>query len=311
MGGSSWLVTGLVLVTAGCAAHQEAPDPTQTSQPPQAAVASQIDPAWMTVNSDWREVDRRMTGDYQQFGLRPPDETEVPRGCNGCGPDPATASVTIYAPGVYDPTDAQTGQPVSVGDGDGYYRPINDATDASLAWQYEDDAWATVVGMTTATSESGRMIDLAESLELERREPVTLPLALADVPDGMPLATIAVDNGQYGTTLWFAACGMADDGGIPACMVDSESLRVQIWPTDDYDGHIDTAAAAPRSIGGKDGLLDEASGTAAVQVSDGMLVVFTLDSPASGELSDVVDAVVFAADPSDRSTWPAVADWTE
>jgi hypothetical protein len=63
---------------------------------------------------NWEESDRRITSDFQQFGFRPADENEMPRRCNGCGVTPPTAFLTVYAPGKFDPTDAQTAEPVSL-----------------------------------------------------------------------------------------------------------------------------------------------------------------------------------------------------
>lgn len=297
----------VLLVAVGCAQSQDAPAPTESSTPPPPAVASQINPEWMTIATDWQEVERRITADYQQFGLRPPDESELPRGCNGCGADPATAYVTAYAPGEFDPLAAQTGEPARVGDADGYFDAADETHDATLTWQYDVDAWAVVRGSTTLTGDRDRLLEVAQSIGPDERAPIRLPLTLGDVPDSMPLATIAVDQGQFGATVWFAACGLADDGAVPACMTDSDSLRIQIWPADSYDGHIDVTAATPISIGGRDGLV--ASNSAAVQVAEGMLVTFDLDS--TTQLSDILSTVEFASDPGDESTWSAVADWTE
>jgi hypothetical protein len=123
-------VLGSVVVLAvGCSAGpQPAAPPTQApssaangstgapTSPP--AVASQIDPRWMGLEAsepwNWEELNRQVTREFQRFGFRPVGETESPRRCNGCGQHPATAYLTVYAAAAFDPTDARTGQPVTV-----------------------------------------------------------------------------------------------------------------------------------------------------------------------------------------------------
>jgi hypothetical protein len=184
----------LTLVAAGCGSQQSAdPSPQASSSsatnssaaPPQTpTVASQFDPRWMGVTPNqpqgWEELNRTITGDFQQFDFRPVNETELRRRCNGCAP--WTATLTVYAPGKFDPTDAQSGQPVSVnGDEDGFFRPLDEADktkDAMLAWQYADNAWATAVGMTSTTSGLDQLLELARALKPAERTPIRLPLSL-------------------------------------------------------------------------------------------------------------------------------------
>lgn len=98
-------------------------------------------------------------------------------------------------------------------------------------------------------------------------------------------------------------------------------MRVRIWPTDGYAGHIDQRGAAPVRAGGRNGILSADGLTAAVQVRPGMLVVFGLSgpwprpggapTPPEADLRDILAGVVWASDPGNSQTWPAVADWTE
>jgi hypothetical protein len=88
------------------------------------------------------------------------------------------------------------------------------------------------------TSEPDRMLELARAVRPMERTPIRLPLSLPNVPASMPLAEIHVDRGDYGTTLHFAACGRTDVSGTPDCYGQVDSMRVQIWPTDGYYGHI-------------------------------------------------------------------------
>jgi hypothetical protein len=284
---------------------------TATRGPPP-NITRRIDPRWMGLETspNWEEVGRRITGNFQQFGFRPVGESETPRDCDDCGSNPPTAYPTAYAPGKFDPTYAPKGTRVDVLGHDGLYRAAQDAT---VTWQYTENAWATVRGTTTLTSDIVRMIQLARTLRPAERTPVRVPLSLASVPARMPLAEI--DINQSGTTLTFGECGMSVDGAVPDCMVDTDRLRVQILPADGYDGLIDDRAAVPWKIGGKDGRYDKASYRAAVQVQDGMLVLFRLRGPGSTKptthLEDVLDSVVWASDPGNHATWQPVTDWAK
>lgn len=294
--------------------------PDQGSAPP--ATVVQFDPQWMGMETPqaWTETDRRIAGDFQQFGFRPVDETELPRKCNGCGVRPPTAFLTAYAPGSFDATAARTGEPVVLsGGGEGFFRASRDSDDAVLAWEYAQGAWATVRGRTTLTSEPARMAELAGALRAGDRTAIRLPLSIPGLPESLPLAEISVNRGDYGTTLHFGACGGPDVGVLPDCYGSADSMRVQIWPKDGYDGHIQEQRSVPARIGGRDGLYDPASRRAAVQVRPGMLVVFELSGPFSepgeprtppqAELKDILATVVWASDPADEQTWLPVADW--
>ncbi len=286
---------------------------------PAAVTVSQFDPQWMTLETpqSWNEVDRQITGAFQQFGLRPVDETEMPRKCNGCGVEPPTAFLTAYAPGEFDPAEARTGEPMAVNaDGDGFFRASRDSDDAVLAWEYADGAWATVRGRTTITSEPGRMTELARALRPDARSAIRLQLSIPGLPESLPLAEISVYRGVYGTTLHFAACGSTDIGGIPSCYGEADNMSVQIWRADGYDGHLQEKRSVPVQIGGRDGLYDPVSNRAAVQVQPGMLVVLELSGPwkpvrtkPQADLKDILATVVWASDPGNEQTWLPVADW--
>jgi hypothetical protein len=266
---------------------------------------------------NWEESDRRITSDFQQFGFRPVDETEMPRRCNGCGAEPPTAFLTVYAPGKFDPTDARTGERVTVNtSNDGLFRATQGSDDAVLAWEYEPNAWMTVRGKTTVTSELDRMLELAHAIRPAERTPILLPLSLNGVSAPMSLAEIDVDRGDYGTALEFAKCGRTDVSGTPDCYGEADSMRVQIWPDDGYYGHVQEKNSVPIQIGGKNGIYAEHE--AAVQVQPGMLVVFSLSGPfgnppkpPTSSLRDILTGVDWAPDPGNEATWVPVSDWTK
>jgi hypothetical protein len=328
------LVSATIMVAAvGCSTQQPADPQVLSSTPTSASAApappptvSEFDAQWMGVLPDqpqgWAELNRRITGDFQQFSLRPTDETEYRYGCNGCAP--WTVDLTAYAPGKFDPAGARTGRPVTVNaDGDGFWGEDQARHTATLTWQYADDAWATAKGMTSATTELDRLVELAHALQPTRRTPIRLPLSMPNLPANLPLAEIDVDTSpvqddglDYGTRLEFAPCGMAENGGVGDCRLDTDRMSVHIWP-DDYrtptGGREHVIVAL--NVGGRDGLYDELIGEAAVQVQPGMHVEFELSGPSYPDqragFERILAGVSWAADPGNDATWPAVTDWAK
>ncbi|MDT7732059.1 MAG: hypothetical protein QOK45_2312, partial [Mycobacterium sp.] len=87
-----YLILAAVMVVAGCSTqHSADPTPQASSSsatsppvpPPAPAVASQFDPRWMGVTPNqpqgWEELNRTITGDFQQFDFRPVRDTEMRR----------------------------------------------------------------------------------------------------------------------------------------------------------------------------------------------------------------------------------------
>jgi hypothetical protein len=331
----------LVVLAAGCSAQQAADPLPQASSPsvtnssagpvPSTTTVGQFDAQWMGLVPNqpqgWEELNRRITGEFQQFSLRPTDETETRFTCNGCAP--WTVDLTAYVPGKFDPTDARKGKPVTVNsDGDGFLVEDPAKHAATLTWQYDADAWATVQGLTSATAKLDRMVELSHALKPAERTPIRLPMSMPDVPANMPLAEINIDKtGDYGTTLSFAPCGRTEVGGAGECESerDTESLSVHIWPADGYQGHFQEQGAVPMQIGGKNGLFDDdlngAGDHAAVLVQPDTLVVFDCGLPgphtagtppeAPTSLKRILAALAWASDPGNEATWPVVADWAK
>lgn len=322
-----------MVAAVGCSTQQPA-DPRASSStltsasaaPAPPPTVSQFDPRWMGVLPDqpmgWAELNRRITGDFQQFSLRPTVETEYRYGCNGCAP--WKVDLTAYAPGKFDPAEARIGQPVTVNaDGDGFWVEDQAKHTATLTWQYADDAWATAKGMTSATTELDRLVELAHALQPTQRTPIRLPLGMGNLPANMPLAEINVDTSplqddglDYGTRLEFAPCGMAQNGSVGDCRLGTDSMSVHIWP-DDYrtpTGGLEHIIV-PLSVGGGDGLYDELTQEAAVQVQPGMHVEFELSGPSYPDrragFERILAGVSLAPDPGNDATWPAVIDWAK
>jgi hypothetical protein len=327
--------SAVVVVAAGCSSQQaadpspspQASSPSVTSSsaaptPSTSTTVSQFDAQWMGLVPNqpqgWEEFNRTITGEFQQFGLRPTDETEIRFTCNGCAP--WTVDLTAYAPGKFDPTEARKGKPVTVnGDGDGFLveDPAKHAT--TLTWLYADNAWATVRGMTSATTELDRMVELAHALQPAERTPIRLPLYLPNLPDEIPLAQIDVDTHRdepekpdYGTMIDFAGCGLTDMGATRACRTATDSLSVQIAPR---DYRVITGGVAhhvvPVKVGGKDGLYDETIHRASVQLLPGMLAELELSGRDRQAAQDVLANVNWASDPGNEATWPAVSEWAK
>jgi hypothetical protein len=314
----------VVVVAAGCSAQQAAePSPqassssvtTPSAAPTPSSTVSQFDARWMGLTPNqpqgWEELNRRITGEFQQFNLRPTDETESMHGCNGCAP--WTVALTACAPGKFDPTEARTGQPVTVNaDGDGFLVEDPAKHAATVTWQYTENAWATVRGMTSATNQLDRMVELARALQPTERTPIRLPMSLANVPANVPLAEINIDKSKYGTRLEFAPCGRTVVSGTPPCMAEGDQMGVQIWP-DDYrtpSGGVEHNVV-PVTVGGKNGLYDETIHRASVQLQPGMLAEFELGDRDQAAIEGILANVAWAPDPGNDATWPAVSDWAK
>jgi hypothetical protein len=323
----------VVAAAVGCGSHSETPEPSPQASSsvtsPSAAqtptIASQFDARWMGVTPNqpqgWEELNRSITGEVQQFDFRPVNDTEMPRRCNGCAP--WTATLTAYAPGKFDPTDARTGQPVTVnGEDDGFFRPLDETDqnkDAMLAWQYADNAWATAVGMTSATSGLDRLLELARALQPAERTPIRLPLSLANLPGGMPLAEIDVDTHRdapgkldFGTRIDFAGCGLTDIGATRDCRTATPGLSVRIVPGDyrEPSGGVEHDEV-PVKVGGRDGLYDQTIHMALVQLQPGIHVEFELGDFDQPAVQDAFAGVEWAPDPGNEATWRPVSDWAK
>lgn len=322
-------VLGLLTVASGCSTT--APTATRSSSPaatqsaaPSGSTVIQFAPQWMTLAApgSWTEPERRITADFQQFGLRPVGEDELPPGCNGCGQDPATAILTAYAPGKFNPAVVQNGEPTAVNaDNDGFYRVSADSGEAMLAWTYADNAWATLRGRTTQAKDRDRLLELARAFHPSEETAIRLPLSMPGVPVTLPLSEISVDNRGYGTTLRFISCTSNEVGRAGDCYSEVDKMRVQIWPTDGYYGHIDERDSLPAQIGGRDGIYESTGRRAAVQVQPGMLVVFELEGPSGqpgqtrpapqADLKDILATLIWAPDPGNEQTWRSVSEWVK
>ena len=323
-----------MVAAAGCSTQQPA-DPQASSStltsasaaPAPPPTVSQFDARWMGVLPDqpqgWAELNRRITGDFQQFSLRPTDETEYRYGCNGCAP--WKVDLTAYAPGKFDPAEARTGQPVTVNaDGDGFWVEDQAKHTATLTWQYADDAWATAKGMTSATTELDRLVELAHALQPTQRTPIRLPLSMGNLPANMPLAEINVDTSplqddglDYGTRLEFAPCGMAENGGVGDCRLGTDRMSVHIWP-DDYrtpTGGLRTHhRSAERRRKGRPLRRTHPGGRSAGSTRHARRVRTLrtqLPRPARGFRRGSWPASVGLPDPGNDATWPAVTDWAK
>jgi hypothetical protein len=350
------LISAAVLVAAGCGSSpstQQSPQasssPTSSAPASPPAVASLIDARWMGFDTsrpwNWQEVERRLVPGFQRFGFRPVGETTSPRPCQGCGINPPTVEVTVYNPGVYDPSGARTGRPVDVSGRSGFIgvpqrdHPINDPNypildpseifaSVMLVWEYDDNAWATVRAMTPMTSDLDRMLELARAVRPDERTPVRLPLSLRFMPANMPLAAVHTDfmpvysaTSDVGTTLAFGACASDVKGDECAQKAqESGSFGIEILQRDDYP---ESSVLQPvdRTIGGRDGRSDPKYLWAAIQVEKGVYVEFNLISPRTPErtqetddaartqFDEVLNSVTWAPDLANEASWPMISDW--
>ncbi len=139
----------------------------------------------------------------------------------------------------------------------------------------------------------------------------------------MPLAEINVDTSpleddglDYGTTIEFAPCGSTVTGAEPDCKLSADNMSVHIWPN---DYRVPTGGVEhktfPVKVGGKDGVYDETSHQAAVQLQPGTHVEFGLYGPSYPDnraaLEQILADVAWAPNPADEATWQPVGDWAK
>ena len=320
----------LSVVAVGCSAEPQSGAPSSTSNGPSAApkVASQIDPRWMGLGTNqlwnWELIDREITPRSSSSACarfnRPKHRVSATAAAN----IPRRLSSPPLRRGKFDAADARSGQPVNVNGREGFFRPYVGVEDAVLTWSYADDAWATVRGSTPDTSELDTMVNLAADLRPTERSPVRLPLSLANVPAALPVSSITAQHGRWPTIVRFDACQPPGyQVPAPECADTTDSLSILIWPDDTVfetfeDDEVPTFHddAVPISIGGKDGLCNTTSNKAAAQIRPGMVVEFELGGPGGGRrattnLEDILTGVVWASDPGNEQSWPAVTDWVK
>jgi len=324
-------VLGALVAVTGCAKDTTDTQPPSSTAGSDAAAALTtavlIDPQWMGLGTsslwNWELIDRKITPDFQQFGVRRLESTETPRRCGGsCGEHEPTAILMAFATGKFDPTEARAGQPVDVNGREGFFRPSLGDKNAVLTWSYADDAWATLHGRSPDTSELDVMVALAGDLRPTERTPVRLPLSLTKAPAGLPLASITDQHDDWPTIVEFSACqprGYLNPP--PECVDPTGSLSIRIWPKDDSFEATDDdefpswrEGAVGMTIGGKDGLYNQASRKAGIQLRPEMVATFELGDPdgdprPTANLEDILATVEVPADPGNEETWPLVANW--
>jgi hypothetical protein len=324
----SALVLGSALTLAACGTQQTGDAPPAASAPssapaaPAPAIRSVIDPRWMSVGApgwNWKVLSHHITHDRQVFDLQPPDETfTFPNECRGCNHPEATAVLTVYAQGVYDPAAVATGQEVAVNDDRGYYLPPRWPAGAVLAWQYDDNAWATAQGRSQTAAELGTLQELATQLRPTERTPVRFPVSLSALPADMPLSWAGMGRFMNDPTLSFDGCGDSRfQVPVAACSEPSDTLSMRLNRANEFSTHKMTGGrrqevyTIPVRIGGKEGFINEGESTeAAIKAAPGVIVVFDYTGSAD-RFKDVLENVVWAPDPGDEQTWPAVVDWVK
>lgn len=311
-------VLAVLVSMSGCT--QDSPGTNGPAAAPSPTVG-QVDPRWMGLGTsqlwNWELIDRKITPDFQQFGLRRLESTETPRQCGSCDEHEPTAILIAFAAGKFDPTEARADQPVDVKGREGFFRPSAGKKNAVLTWSYGHDAWAILHGKSPDTSELDVMVALAGDLRPTERTPVRLPLRLTKVPAGMPLSSITAQHSDWPTIVEFSAC---QPRGYrippPECTDPTGSLIIRIWPKDDSFETVDEFEFPSLTDGAAAITIGAASSEAGAPVRRGILATFELGDPDGGprptaNLQDILATVEWAPDPGNEETWPLVADWAK
>jgi len=254
----------------------------------------------MSPPSGYQLLDRALTPTFQTASLRLVNDPDAV-GC--CGSLPRTVFVTVYAAGAFDARGVTTGTRFDVGAIHGYYgvRPpglvdshtkIGDVALPTVSWPYAPDAWATVQAETPTTQQPDQLRRVTAAVRPTSASTLRIPLRLGHVAQGLAVSQVTDQAEGYGTRLDLS------DGKVGADV--TTDLAIQIWG--DAGPHQDLAGAT--TVGGRPGRLIADSLGASVVIGT-REVVFSYDGPhaSKAELTKILNAVQWAPDPADVSTW--------
>jgi len=226
--------------------------------------------------------------------------------------DAAVGTVTVYRPGAFDPKDYAGGSAVTVRTRPGLLADVDTSVSVgrpgekpesttqkfpSLAWQYADGAWATIVVNETFGRDTPRedLIRIASGVAPTASTPVRVPFRLGYRPAGWTLLD----------------AGLGGEGGFEETR---GSLRFLAAPTQDPEGGVRVTVYqgiakyhAPGKRTSCDGppasICDRDLGNGwFVEVVDGY------GTMSETELRKVADGVVAAPSFDDRTGWTAAPD---
>jgi hypothetical protein len=163
----------------------------------------------------------------------------------------SSARLTVFRPGAFQPTRFAGGEAVRVGDRPGlyapgvHYEPGDDSPSrGALAWQYADNAWATVASVTADGYSKAEFLQIAAGLTAAPATAATVPLKLGWVPAGYRLTSVgATDDFPSGAVYMVSSLRLivtrpAYTGltaTVDAAATGSPTVRVSVYPVEFTD----------------------------------------------------------------------------
>ncbi|WP_433082515.1 hypothetical protein ACQP1P_01965 [Dactylosporangium sp. CA-052675] len=199
-GGAAALLIGLALVPA-LSSPSPAPAPASVAAP-----VSYPDSGWTYGFKGYRTGDftvtapEHITPGYQELYVQ--RGKEVSKLYGGSGGDVVassplySANITVYRPGVFQPSRFTGGEAVTVKGRPGLFKQSLKYIDSSdlapgvaLAWQYADNAWAVVSSVVQGEYDKAELLQLASGLAPSAATPATVAIKASFVPAGYTLVS--------------------------------------------------------------------------------------------------------------------------
>lgn len=181
---------------------------------------------------------------YRQVGIRRDDDSEMPRGCDGC--EIVSDFVTVYDRGAFNAQRAgvPAWAPGRVGAAPAYFGTLHNPSgygdSPAVAWQYRPDSWAVVFGVTDLGNARSTLTAIADAIEPTVSTPIELPFTLGYVPD-LPITEVMDDRDQ------------GYSFGITFGNIRTRSLSISLVDQRSLSGVYDLRGTSPRLIDGLPG----------------------------------------------------------
>ncbi|WP_432834194.1 hypothetical protein [Dactylosporangium sp. CA-092794] len=223
-----------------------------------------------------------------------------------------SALVTVFRPGVFQPSRFADGQSVQVKGRPGryapdvHYQPGDDSpSHGALAWQYADNAWAVVAAVTPDGFTKAEFLQIASGLAAAPAAPATVPVKLTWAPAGYVLTSVgATDDYPNGATYMTSSLRLIKTrpsytdlkATVDASATGSPTLRVAVYPIEFTDSTHQKPGPASCNAGN--------ANLCYKMTADGkyLVEIDTNGGLSTSDLRKVLDSAQLA-NPADRGTW--------
>jgi hypothetical protein len=257
-----------------------------------------------------------VTPGYQELYVRRGDETLNLSDGSGrvvASAPSFSALVTVYRPGVFEPSRYAGGEPVRVNGRPGffvsgakYHAGGDQPGSTALAWQYADNAWAVASSVTLVQYTRAELTQIAAGLAGAPAGPATVALKLRWAPAGYVLTSVgATDDYPSGAPYMVSSLRLirtrpaytALTEPVDASATGSPTVRIALYPVEFTDDtHRRPGSAAYCNPGNADLCFR--------MTADGQYLaeVYSSGGLSQADLRRILDEAQFA-DPARPSTW--------